>query len=91
MQMTSSTTVRAVKEFRRLARLLLSRERPDRDAAWVAWQIRALYREIPDLVLTLDDVKEASGLDDDTSTLVLNTLTDAGFLRADERGFVAVS
>lgn len=91
MQMTSSTTARAVREFRRLARLLLSRERPDRDAAWVAWQIRALYREIPNLVLTIEDVNEAFGLDDDTSILVLKTLTDVGFLRADGARFVAAS
>ena len=91
MQMTSSTTARAVREFRRLARLLLSRERPDGDAAWVAWQIRALYREIPNLVLTIEDVNEAFGLDDDTSILVLKTLTDVGFLRADGARFVAAS
>ena len=91
MPMTPSTTARAVKEFRRLARLLLSRERPDRDAAWVAWQIRALYREIPGLVLTLEDVQEAFGLDHDTSTLILKTLTDVGFLRADGSRFVAAS
>lgn len=89
--MTSSTSARAVREFRRLARLLLSKERPDGDAAWVAWQIRALYREIPGLVLTLEDVQDAFGLDEDTSFLVLKTLTDVGFLRADERGFVAAS
>ena len=87
--MTSSARARAVTEFRRLARLLLSKERPDGDAAWVAWQIRALYREIPGLVLTLEDVQDAFGLDEDTSFLVLKTLTDVGFLRADERGFVA--
>ena len=91
MPTTSSTTARAVREFQRLARLLLSQERPDHDAAWVAWQIRALYREIPDLVLTPDDVKDAFGLDDDTSALVLKNLTDVGFLRAEERGFVAAS
>ena len=90
MGMTSSNTARAVREFRRLARLLLS-ERPDHDAAWVAWQIRALYREIPDLVLTIEDVKEAFGLDDDATTLVLERLTEVGFLRADGRGFVAAS
>ena len=91
MHTTPSKTTRAIREFRRLARLLLSEERPDRDAAWITWQIRALYREIPGLVLTLQDVQEAFGLDDDTSTRVLKTLTDVGFLRADGRGFVAAS
>ena len=91
MGMTSSNTARAVREFRRLARLLLSEQRPDHDAAWVAWQIRALYREIPGLVLTIEDVKEAFGLDDDASSLVLKTLTEVGFLRTDGRGFVAAS
>ena len=91
MQMTPPTTAPALREFRRLARLLLSRERPDRDAAWIAWQIRALYREIPGLVLTLEDVTEAFGLDDDTSSLVLKRLTDVGFLRAEGRRFVAAS
>ena len=86
---TPSATARAIREFRRLARLLRSAERPDRDAAWIAWQIRALYREIPDLVLTLEDVREAFGLDDGAGNLVLGTLTDVGFLRADGRGFVA--
>ena len=91
MQMTPTTTARAVREFRRLARLLLSRERPDQDAAWITWQVRALYREIPDLVLTLEDVKEAFGLDCDTSALVLKTLTDVGFLRRDGSRFMAAS
>ena len=91
MQMTPSTTARAIREFRRLARLLLTRERPDHDAAWVAWQIRALYREIPGLVLTLEDVREAFGLDNDTSALVLKTLTDVGFLRTDGSRFMAAS
>ena len=91
MQTTTPTTARAVREFRRLARLLLSRERPDRDAAWVTWQIRALYREIPGLVLTLEDVEEAFGLDNDTSALVLKTLTDVGFLRVDGSRFMAAS
>ena len=90
MRMTSSTS-RAVREFRRLARLLVNRELPDRDVAWVAWQIRALYREIPGLVLTLEDVQEAFGLDGDTSSLVLKTLTDVGFLRTDGSRFVAAS
>ena len=91
MHMTPPTTARAIREFRRLARLLLSRERPDRDATWVAWQIRALYREIPGLVLTLEDVTEAFGLDNETSALVLKTLTDVGFLRADGSRFTAAS
>jgi len=64
MGMTSSKTARAVREFRRLARLLLSEERPDHDAAWVAWQIRALYREIPGLVLTIEDLQEQDALDE---------------------------
>ena len=82
---------RLVPKDRRLARLLLTRERPDRDAAWVVWQIRAVYREIPGLVLTLEDVREAFGLDNDTSALVLKTLTDVGFLRQDGSRFMAAS
>jgi hypothetical protein len=89
--MTPSTTSHATREFRRLARLLLTRERPDRDAAWVVWQIRALYREIPGLALTREDVREAFGLDNDTSALILKTLTDVGFLRTDGSRFTAAS
>lgn len=91
MQMTPSTTDRATREFRRLARLLLTRERSDHDAAWVVWQIRALYREIPGLILTLKDVEEAFGLDSETSALVLKTLIDVGFLRTDGSRFMAAS
>lgn len=84
-----AAAARAIAAFRRLSRLLRGGERPDRDAAWITWQVRALYREVPGLVLTLDDLQDAFGLDRGTSALVLGALADAGFLRADGRGFAA--
>ena len=73
----------ALTEFRRLAHLLVLRDLPDHDVNWVVWQLRAIYREVPGLALTVEDVQETFGLDRDTCNLVLRALTDAGFLEAD--------
>ena len=66
-----------------MAHLLVLKDVPDHDVNWVVWQLRAIYREVPGLALTVDDVQETFGLDRDTCDLVLRALTDAGFLEAD--------
>lgn len=81
-------TMHARTEFRRLAALLDVKTHPARDITWVIWQLRSLYREIPGLALTLGDVQETVGLDNQMCVTVLGTLVDVGFLRHDERGFV---
>ena len=73
----------ALTEFRRLAHLLIVKDLPDRDVNWIAWQLRAIYREIPGLALTVEDVQDTFDLDRDTCEVVLRALTDTGFLQAD--------
>lgn len=73
----------ALTDFRRLARLLIVKDLPDRDASWIAWQLRAIYREVPGLALTVEDVQETFDLDRDTCEVVMRSLTDAGFLEPD--------
>ena len=68
-------------EFRRLADLLIVRDRPDHDIDWILWQLRAIYREVPGLALTIQDVQETFQLNRDTCDAVLGALTAAGFLR----------
>ncbi|MCY4634381.1 MAG: hypothetical protein OXG04_07745 [Acidobacteria bacterium] len=75
--------MQALTEFRRLARLLIVKDLPDRDVGWIAWQLRAIYREIPDLALTVEDVQETFDLDRDTCEIVMRALTDVGFLEPD--------
>ena len=75
----------ALTEFRRLARLLVVKDLPDRDVNWITWQLRAIYREVPGLALTVEDVQETFDLDRETCDLVLRALTDVGFLEADGR------
>lgn len=75
----------ALTEFRRLAHLLIVKDLPDRDVNWITWQLRAIYREIPGLVLTVEDVQETFDLDRATCDIVLHALKDAGFLQADGR------
>ena len=73
----------ALTDFRRLARLLIVKDLPDRDASWIAWQLRAIYREVPELALTVEEVQETFDLDRDTCEIVMRSLTDAGFLEPD--------
>ncbi len=77
--------MQALTEFRRLAHLLIVKDLPDRDVDWIAWQVRAIYREIPGLALTVEDVQETFDLDRATCDVVLRALTDAGFLETDGR------
>ena len=75
--------MQALTEFRRLAHLLIVKDLPDHDVDWIAWQLRAIYREVPGLALTVEDVQEAFDLDRATCDVVLCALIDAGFLEAD--------
>jgi len=78
----------ACNEFRRLAALLDVKVSPDHDLGWVITQVRALYREIPGLVLTFQDLQDAVGLDGDSCDAVLWSLTNVGFLRVHDGGFL---
>ena len=61
--------------------MLIVRDRSDHDIDWILWQLRAIYREVPGLALTFQDIQETFGLKRDTCDAVIGSLTAAGFLR----------
>ena len=79
----------ALTEFRRLARLLIVKDLPDRDVDWITWQLRAIHREVPELALTVEDVQETFDLDRDTGEIVMRALADVGRNASCQRVFTS--
>jgi len=58
---------------------------------WLLWNVRELYREVPGLALTADEVAETFQLDPAKADAVLMALVDTRFLSRQSGRFVLSS
>jgi len=55
---------------------------------WLLWQVRELYRELPDLALTSAELADTLNLEPTTVDAMLTALTDTRFLSKREDRFI---
>ena len=70
-------------EFRRLVSFLRIDRGPSPTVESLCWHLRQFYLDMPDLALTVDDVRQAFESTKSRSRAALGALADASFLRSD--------